>query len=360
MRQRYAITSALLCAAACAKATEQPRGDAGLGGPLVEQPIGVETAAAVEELMPTFLTVTGSLVANQQSEVAAGTSGKVRKTFVERGSFVPANAMLVQLDSRALSRQAEEAQANLEVSRRQRTLAEAQCQRQDKLFGDGAVSQDDYDKAKSNCETARFQAAASQARAEQALVGVNDSQIRAPFAGLVAERYVNAGEYVQPPTKVVSLVELDPLRLELSVPEASLQQIQQGLAVTFSTVTAPGVQFMGTIRYVGPAVRTASRDVVVEAVVANPNHLLHPGQFVAAKVRVGEKPSPLVPQSAIHAEGSLNRVYVVSAGRLEERLVELGDRKDQRVAVLSGLNAGEKVVTQAAGDLRDGLRVKGL
>jgi len=359
MAARFLLVSCLLLAPACsrsAQAVDHPKA--------AEPALAVQTVAAVERPMPTFLTVTGSLTSNRQSEVAAGTSGKVLKTFVERGSLVPANALLIQLDDRSLSHQAQEAQANLEVAKRQQSLADAECNRSDKLFKTGAVSQDEFDKAKANCESARFQASAAEARAEQALVGVNDSQIRAPFAGLIAERYVQVGEYVQPPTKVASLVELDPLRLELSVPEASLQLVKEGMPVVFSTATDPSATHQGTIRYIGPSVRTSSRDLVVEAVVPNPNHLLRPGQFVAAKLVLGDKPQPTVPMVAVHLEGNLRRIYVVYAGdggnRLEERLVELGEARDEQVSVVSGLRAGELVVTKAAGDLRDGAKVRGL
>jgi membrane fusion protein (multidrug efflux system) len=359
MAARLIAVSYLLLIPACtrsAQAVDHPQA--------AEPALAVQTVAAVEQPMPTYLTVTGSLISNRQSEVAAGTSGKVLKTFVERGSLVPANALLIQLDARSLSHQAEESQANLEVAKRQRSLADAECERSDKLFKTGAVSQDDFDRAKANCESARFQATAAEARAEQALVGVNDSQIRAPFAGLIAERYVNVGEYVQPPTRVASLVELDPLRLELSVPEASLQLVKEGMEVVFSTASDPSATHQGTIRYIGPSVRTSSRDLVVEAVVPNPDHLLRPGQFVAARLVLGDKPEPTVPQVAVHVEGSLRRIYVVYSGdggnRLEERLVELGESRDDRVAVVSGLRAGEQVVTKADGDLRDGAKVREL
>ena len=347
---RFVLIAALLGACTTAAVTKPDAGD--------ELLVPVKTAAATTQPMPTFLTVTGSLIPNQQSDVAAGATGKVVKTFVERGSLVPQNQLLIALDSRTLSRQAEEAEANVQVAKRQRELADVQCTRSEKLFKDGAMTQDDYDKAKSNCETSKFQSTAMQARAEQALVGLNDSQIRAPFAGLVAERYVNVGEYVTPATKVVSLVELDPLRLELTVPEASLHLVQEGMNVVFSPATDPDRQFTGTIRYVGPSVRTSSRDLVVEALVPNPEHRLRPGQFVAARLVLGDAQEATVPKTALHEDGTLHRIYVVNSGRLEERLVELGEAKGDAVAVLNGVKPGEQVVTQAEGDLRDGSKIR--
>jgi membrane fusion protein (multidrug efflux system) len=350
---RHLAISLLLAATACAKS------QASTNIPTPEPSVSVKVTPVVEESMPSYLTVTGSLVANQQSEVAAGASGKVIKTLVERGSVVPRNQLLVQLDSRSLTHQAAEAQANLEVAKRQRGLADSQCARSDKLFKDGALSQDDYDKTKANCETARLSADASEARAESALTGLSDSQIRAPFAGLVAERYVNLGEYVQPSTKVVRLVDLDPLRLELNVPEASLRLIKEGMTVLFATTIDPSTEHTGTVRFIGPSVRTSSRDLVVEALVPNPGRSLRPGQFVLARLVLGETPAASVPRLALHSDGQLARVYVVSAGHLEERLVEIGESKGELVAVAKGVKPGERVVTQADGDLRDGLLVKG-
>jgi membrane fusion protein, multidrug efflux system len=354
MMRRYSAISLMILATSCAK------GQASTQVPAAEASISVKATAAIEAPMPTYLTVTGSLVANQQSEVAAGANGKVVKTLVERGSVVPANQLLVQLDSRALSDQAAEAQANLDVAKRQRELADVQCGRSEKLFKDGALSRDDYDKTKANCETTRLSATASEARAEAALAGLSDSQIRAPFAGLIAERYVNLGEYVQPATKVVRLVELDPLRLELTVPEASLHLVSEGMAVSFVTTIAPTVVHTGTVRFIGPSVRTSSRDLVVEALVPNPDRSLRPGEFVLAKLVLGETPSATVPKVALHTDGQLQRIYVVSSGHhLEERLVELGETKGEQVAIAKGIKPGEQVVTQAEGDLRDGLLVKG-
>jgi membrane fusion protein (multidrug efflux system) len=352
MRRSLSI-SAMILAASCAKS------QASTQVPVAEPSVGVKASAAVEAPVPTYLTVTGSLVANQQSEVAAGASGKVVKTLVERGSVVPTNQLLVQLDSRTLSHQAAEAQANLEVAKRQRELADAQCARGDKLFKDGALSQDDYDKTKANCETTRLSAQASESRAEAALTGLSDSQIRAPFAGLIAERYVNLGEYVQPSTKVVRLVELDPLRLELTVPEASLHLVKEGMTVRFATTIDPATTHTGTVRFIGPSVRTTSRDLVVEALVPNPDRTLRPGQFVLAKLVLGETPSATIPKVALHPDGQLQRIYVVSANHIEERLVEVGEEKGDLVAVAKGIKPGEQVVTQADGDLRDGLLVKG-
>jgi len=98
--------------------------------------------------------------------------------------------------------------------------------------------------------------------------------------------------------------------------------------------------------------------------VPNPDHRLRPGQFVAARLVLGDKPLPTIPEAAIHPEGTLRRIYVLyssdGGNRLEERLVELGEARDQQVSIVRGLRAGEKVVTKADGDLRDGVRVRGL
>jgi len=164
---------------------------------------------------------------------------------------------------------------------------------------------------------------------------------------------------VQPATKVVRLVELDPLRLELTVPEASLHLVKEGMTVRFATTIDPTSEHTGTVRFIGPSVRTSSRDLVVEALVPNPDRSLRPGEFVVARLVLGETPSATVPRVALHPDGQLERVYVVAAGRLEERLVEVGETKGDLVGIARGVKPGEQVVTQADGDLHDGLLVKG-
>jgi membrane fusion protein (multidrug efflux system) len=116
--------------------------------------------------------------------------------------------------------------------------------------------------------------------------------------------------------------------------------------------------FKGEVRYLSAAMRRASRDLIVEAVVQNADGRLKPGMFAVARVAVGETQLPVVPATAVSESGDRPRVFVAAGGRLEERLVQLGRRDGDGVAILAGIAPGEQVVVKAAPELRDGLRVE--
>jgi membrane fusion protein (multidrug efflux system) len=225
------------------------------------------------------------------------------------------------------------------------------------MFAKGAISKADYDRAQTACKTTKFSVSAAQARKALTAEALRDTEIRAPFSGMVVERFVSAGEYVRPDSRVVTLVDVDSLRVELTVPESDVAQIRQGMTVEFRA-SGNARLVHGRVRYVGPAVRKQTRDAVVEAVVDNAGHDLRPGMFVTAELAMGEQTLPAIPETAVRAEGTLRHVYTVQAGRLEDRLVQVGEARQGMVPVVNGLKAGENVVAELTPEVRDGARVK--
>jgi membrane fusion protein (multidrug efflux system) len=335
-------------------AAPQPAKAASAELPTVQAPTVVVGEAAV----PRFLTLTGSLSAFEDSDVAAGAAGKVLSVHVERGSLVKKGDVLVRLDARAATASANEARAQLELARTQKELAEADCARNQQLFEGGSVSAADHQRAQAQCRNAAATAAAAEARAQLIENNLADTTIRAPFDGLVAERIVAVGEYVRQDSRVVTLLATDPLRLEITVPEASATGVQKDQEVEFTLTADPSTVHRTTVTYVGPALRRGTRDLVVEALVPNPGHKLIPGQFATAKLRLGDVALPVVPRTAVRAEGSESHVFVVSEGKLEERLVQLGEAVGTTVGVLSGVRPGERVVATASAELRDGVKLQ--
>ncbi|HVR62154.1 MAG TPA: efflux RND transporter periplasmic adaptor subunit [Polyangia bacterium] len=361
---RYLVLVAALAVlgAGCGRgangAVENAGPDKGIGRD-AEAPIKVDLTPVSERPMPRFLTLSGTLTPNEESEVAAGASGKVLATYVERGMYVKKGAVLAKLDRRTLESAAAEASAQLESSRAQQALAKSDCERTQRLFDKGAISRVEYDKAHAGCTTAEWTSAAAAARKASTATALADTEIKAPFSGIVAERTVTAGEFVTPSTKVATVLEIDPLRLELTVPESYVQLIGKNMAVQFRTANDEnGPPLRATVRYIGPAVRRASRDLIIEAVVNNPDRQLRPGLFVVARLDLGERPALVVPAAAIRDDGSTKRVYVAGAGekRLEERLVQIGEARSGFVTVVAGVNKGERVVATLNPTVRDGAR----
>jgi membrane fusion protein (multidrug efflux system) len=322
------------------------------------KPLRVDTLVVAERQLPSSLQLAGSLKANQESDVAANASGRVLRTMVERGSFVAAGAPLAQLDTRMSTLFTGEAKANFETARQQRALAEADCARYDKLAEKGAISRQELDRVTSTCKTTLSAATAAESRAEQALQTLGDATIRAPFPGLVAERFVSVGEYVRPDTKVAHVVDIDPLRLELTLPEQSMGAVKMGQKVQFQVSAFPDRTFEGTVRYIGPSVRAATRDLVFEALVTNKGKLLRPGLFATARLDAATQSLPVVPKSALKPDGDSWRIFVVVGKQLEERIVQTAPAPGGEVAIVSGLKAGERVVAHPSDQIVDGLDVE--
>ena len=320
--------------------------------------VKVDTVAVESAPLPRVLPLTGNLLPHEDASVAAGAAGKVVEAPVERGQRVKKGDVLARLDARISSAQAQEAQATAEVARAQAQVAEAECRRSTALFEGGGEPASQHERTLANCKVSAAQVAASEARARLTASALADMTIRAPFDGVVAERHISVGEYVAQQSPVVTLLATDTLRLELTVPEAYASDVRVGQEVKFSPSMDPSRTFTARLTYVGPTVRKASRDLVVEAVVQNKDRQLTPGLFVQATLALGEQRQAVVPQAALREEGAQARVYVVKAGRLEERLVQVGQRLGDKAGILRGVEPGEQVVATARDGLRDGLKVE--
>ncbi|MES1172078.1 MAG: efflux RND transporter periplasmic adaptor subunit [Bacteroidota bacterium] len=322
-------------------------------------PIAVSLVAARDVKVPRVLTLSGSLAGAEQAQVAAGAAGKVLATYVERGSVVKRGAPLAKLDARIMTAQAQEAEAQVESLKAQQAQAQLDCERTQRMFDKGAISRADFDRAHTQCLTAKWTLAGAEARKSQIQETLRDSQIRAPFAGMIVDRGVTAGEYVRPDSRVVTLVAVDALRVELTVPEADVAAVKEGAPIDFRLAAGKkGTVYHGRVRYIGPTVRQQTRDTVVEAVVDNPTHELRPGMFVTAEMALEERALPAVPRSAVRVEGPQNRIFVAAGGRLEERLVQVAQPAGDLIPVVSGLKSGERVVAPLTPEVRDGAKIK--
>ena len=319
--------------------------------------VHVETAEVREEPIPRVLALTGTLRGKQQTELAANAAGRVLATLVERGSEVKSGDLLARLDVRAASLSAAEARANADITKTRAETAKRDCDRFAALLAQGAIAQAEYDRVADQCSTSGGSIAAAQARAASAAQMVGDGMIRAPFAGMVTERYVNVGEFVRQDTRVVSLVAIDSLRLEFSVPEAEIGALKQGGSLTFTVPAFPGKPFPGTVRFISAALREATRDMLAEAVVENADRALRPGMFASISLLVGEAPMPVVPKSAVIEKDGHPHVFAVVEQRLEERVVQTGATKGDLIAVLRGLRSGEKVVVAPTVTTKNGQMV---
>ena len=358
-------------------------------------PVAVSTAPVESRPIDRYLRVTGSLAADEQAEVSAETAGRVTDTPVERGSQVQKGALLVRISAAETSAQLEEADANAaqiesrlglvagqpfdptqvpDVMNAKASLdfAESEFGRIKSLLDQKVVSQSEYDQRRTQVEAARQQYIVAQnsarqsyrsleaARARVALArkAVADTGVRAPFSGLVAERAVSVGDYVTRGARVATVVSVDPLRIELTVPEQSVSLVKVGQPVKLTLDAYPGEEFVGNVRFVSPSLRADQRALTVEAMATNGDGRLKPGMFATAWIQQPQgAPALLVPKAALETIAGTTRVYVVKNGRVEERIVTTGETVGDSIEVTSGVAKGETVATQPNGRLADGQTV---
>jgi RND family efflux transporter MFP subunit len=360
------------------------------------EPVAITTAIVEERPIDRFLRVTGSLAADEQAEVSAETTGRVVETPVERGTRVAQGTVLARISATEASAQLDEAEANAaqiaarlgltpeqafdvkrvpDVMNAKASLdwAESEFARMKSLLDQKVVSQSEFDQRRTQVEAARqqYQIAensaqqsyrslqAARARVALARKSVADTTVRAPFAGLVAERLVSTGDYVTRGTRVATVVRIDPMRVELTVPEQSVALVSVGQPVKLTVDAYPNEVFVAKVRFVSPAVRADQRALTVEAVAANPGGRLKPGLFATASIQQPQGPvALLVPVSAVETLSGTSRVYVVKDNKIEERIVTVGDRVEDRIEVTSGVHKGEVIASEPRGRLTDGLAVR--
>jgi RND family efflux transporter MFP subunit len=316
-------------------------------------------------------------------------------TPVERGSRVSTGALIVRISDEEASAQLQEARANAgqiearlglspgqsfdprrvpEVLNAQASLdwAESEFARIQSLLDQKVVSQSEFDQRRTQVEAARQQyrvavnaagqsyrlLEAARARVLLANKAMSDTAVRAPFSGLVAERLVSVGDYVTKGTRVATVVRVDPLRVELSVPEQAVSIVKVGQPVRLTVDAYPGEEFQATVRFVSPALRVDQRALTVEAIVPNRDGRLKPGFFATALIQQGASaPALTIAEGAIETLSGTSRVYVVKDAKAEERIVTLGDRAAGHVEVTSGVAKGESVIVDPRGRITDGMAV---
>lgn len=359
-------------------------------------PLVIETATVESRPIDRFIKVTGSLAADEQAEVSAESGGRIVATPVERGTRVEEGSVLVRVSPVEASAQLQEAEANAaqiearlglkpgaafdqgqvpEVlnAKAALALAEAEFARIQTLLDQKVVSQSEFDQRRTQVEAARQQFVVAQNSAEQsyrllqaararvalASKAVADTSVKAPFSGIVAERVVSVGDYVTRGMRVATVVRIDPMRVELTVPEQAVSLVSVGQAVKLTVDAYPNEVFDARVRFVSPSLRTDQRALTVEAIAPNPTGRLKPGLFATSSIQQPQSaPALLVPSTAVETVSGTSRVYVVKDGKVEERIVTLGGQVGEHVELTSGVSQGEVVAAEPKGRLTDGAAVQ--
>jgi len=311
------------------------------------------TASVVRtETWETSLTAVGSLAAVQGVTVAAELPGKVVGIEFDAGKQAAKGAVLIRQDTSS-----EEAQLpGLDAQVR---LARAELDRAARMLERKIISQADYDKA-----AAAHDQALSQARGVRAVIA--KKTIRSPFSGRLGIRQVNLGQILREGDPVVTLQSLNPIYVNFTLPQQQLSRLRTGQEVRVTCDALPGLSVQGRINAVNPLVDAETRNVQVQATIANQAEALRPGMFVNVAVGLPVRQAVLsIPATSVLYAPYGDSVFIVeNAGdrkggkTLRQQFVRLGEKRGDLVAVVSGLKGGESVVTTGVFKLRNGQSVK--
>jgi membrane fusion protein, multidrug efflux system len=323
-----AAAAAALATAGCKKGKAGGAGAFGGAGPMA---LPVEVAMARTDTVRDEIAATGQIEAVQSIDLRPEVDGRIVEIVIHEGQEVDQGTPLFKVDDAQLKAQV----AQLEA---QRDLAQQGLTRTKELAQQNASSAADLEQAEATARSAQAQYDLQRIRLER-------TTVRAPFGGVVGQRYVSLGDYVTTDTKLVSLQTVNPQRAAFQVPERFARLLRPGQRVTFGVAAIAGREFTGEVDFVDPVVQLPGRTILVKARVPNAQRLLQPGMFIEARLVTAVRPNAVVvPEEAVvPAEGS-NALWAVVDGKADHRLVTLGVRRPGFVEVTSGVKAGEHVV----------------
>jgi membrane fusion protein (multidrug efflux system) len=305
--------------------------------------VSVRTVAVVPQTLTERLSTTGTVRANEDVELVAEIAGKVSAIHFREGSRVRAGELLLEIDDTQY--RAERDRAAFRVS-----LAERSEARQRRLLDEGLASQEEYDFAQSELNVLRAELHLAEARLVK-------TRILAPFSGIIGLRHVSVGSYLTPQTLIATLQDVDPVKVDFSVPEKYVRHLSVGSTIQFQTKGSDQVH-TGTIVAVEPLVDLDTRSLTLRARSPNPDGALVPGAFADVEIVVRRIEGALaVPNRAVIPELGGRKVFVYEDGAAQPRSVQTGLRTAETIEVTEGLRAGDQVIVSAIQRLRPGLPV---
>jgi membrane fusion protein (multidrug efflux system) len=342
VKRSLAIPATLLVCAgllgACAGEAEGPGPGAG------PAPVKVVTESVVRQTWVDIIEALGTARANESVTLTAKVTETVVRVNFEDGQRVEEGQLLVDLSGRAEVAALEEAQAAY-------TEALKAYERQVELVAQGTLSKSTLDSLIASRDAAKARMEAIRAR-------LADRVIAAPFAGVLGFRQVSQGTLVTPGTAIATLDDIDPIKLDFSVPETAMAVVAAGQTIHARSAAYPEQDFSGAVRVVGSRVDPITRAVTVRAEIANPDGRLRPGMLLTVKLELPQRETIAIPEIALIQVGTRQSVFTVDAeGRAQRTEVRAGARMAGRVEILEGLQAGQRLVTEGIVKLRPGTPV---
>jgi membrane fusion protein (multidrug efflux system) len=305
-------------------------------------PMPVDADSARVQSVVDAVRATGRIEAVQAVELRPDEQGRITSILFREGQWVAAGKPLVKIDDAMLLAQQERAAAD-------RDLAKQQLERVRRLRAENASSPADLERA---------EAAHRSAEAAIAMLAlqIERTTVRAPFSGMVGQRFVSVGDYVTTANRLLTLQTVDPQRAVIEVPERHAALLRPGQNVEFTVAAQPGQTFAAQVEFIDPVVQPNSRTIVVKARAPNPGRVLRPGMFIEARLATQQrKGAVVIPEDAVQPLRENNVVWAITAGKASRRVVQLGSRAQGLVEILSGVQPGELVVVGGLERMAEGM-----
>ena len=303
--------------------------------------------------------VTGEVEPARSTMVAANATGRILQMLVDRGDSVKAGDPIAKLDARQASRNLDAMKVQKQLASTQAAQADRDCARAEELHKEGVIATADVQQADARCEAARLQVKAAEAQASIIDIAVGDAVVRAPFDGIVSKQLTDEGSFVQPPSPVIELQQIDPVTVVLQVPAVHVGLISMGqtVGIELPDLTELG-RLSGTVTRIAPSLTRDTRALIVEVALPNPDGKLRGGLFARGQIEVGKKKSAAIPTTAVVDREDRLRFYEVRGGVAYQHILDRMEPQEGYYRAPADLAAGSQVVSGPAASLRDGDTVK--
>ncbi|MCC5942339.1 MAG: efflux RND transporter periplasmic adaptor subunit [Balneolaceae bacterium] len=286
----------------------------------------------------------GTVQANELVELTAEASGIITDIFFEEGREVERGDLLVKINDSELQAQKQRATYRL-------NLAEQREERQRRLLERGGISQDDYDATLNEVNVLRAELLLIDAQIEK-------TEVLAPFSGIIGLKYISRGSYITSATRIASLQEVDPVKIDFSIPERYIPRVQVGDQINFS-VQGVDSTFVGEVYAIEPRVDPETRTLQIRALSDNRDQTLYPGAFANIVLILDQIDDALMlPTIAIVPELNAQKVFVYRDGKVEESRIRTGIRTSDKVQVIEGVSHGDIILTTGLLQVRPGMEVE--
>lgn len=323
---------------ACGKPAPAP----GAAGPPV---LPVEVTAAFVDTVVDAIVATGQIEALQQIELRPDVEGRVMALLFREGSRVAQGTPLVKIDDAELRAQVDRARAD-------RDLAKQSLERTRQLLAEKAAATADLERAEATSRS-------SQASLDLLELRLARTVVRAPFAGVIGQRLVSLGDYVNSSSHLLTLQTVSPQRISFSVPERYAGSLKLGQQVAFQVAALAAKTFSARVDFVDPVVTLPGRTITVKGIADNSQGSLQPGMFIEARLATEVRPAAvIIPEEAVAPTAGAAWVWVVAGEKVTRREVELGVRSPGFVEVRKGIDVGDRVVVGGLDRLSNGAPVK--